>query len=301
MDFKIGDEIEEVDETEEEEQRNSKFPLIVAIIIALVVGVSVFVICYHYFGPKKQKEEPIQAEQLDLKEDNVQILYAYVTYGTKNERNDKFVKDAHVTLDSFSNVEKYYYALQFAQVEDFVFTNKYNDKNQKIYLISNAKIKEYMERFFGAQVSYSTNNVITYPFSFRINGQNVGIMTYSSAKNGFETVFDGYEENVVSDKLVEPYYTVLESAQKNPDGSYELHEKIIYTSIEEAGGVYTVHIYKDYGHAMEIETKPNQTEEMLKANPIDVNNYKDKASTITYLFRLNGTTLYFDSSKIVFS
>ncbi len=301
MDFKIGDEIEEIDEESESSRSESKLPMILIIIVALIVGVSVFLICFHFFGPKKTKEPEVTATPLDLKEDNVQILYAYVTYGTRNQRNEKFIKETNITLNSFSNVEKFYYALQFAQVEDFVFTGKMNDKNQKIYNIPNAKIKNYMERFFGSQVEYTTNNVITYPFSFRINGQNVGIMTYSSQNGGFDTVFDGYEEDIVSDKIVEPYYAKLESAQKNPDGSYELHEKIIYTEVEEVDGIYTVHIYKDYGHAMEIETRTNQTAEMLQENPVDIEKYLEKATTISYLFRLNGTTLYFDSSKIIFS
>ena len=302
MDFKIGDEIEEVDESSEGNQSSgNKIGVIVVVIIALIVGLGVFFVSYHFLGPKKEKEEPVTATPLSLTEDNVQILYAYVTYGTLNQRNDKFIKEGKVTMESFSNVEKFYYALQFAQVEDFVFSNRYNDHNQKIYIISNAKIKSYMERFFGTQVTYTTNNVITYPFSFRINGQNVGIMTYSSSSSGFETVFDGFEEDVVSTALVEPYYTKLDHAEKEIDGSYVLYEKIIYTNVEQADGIYTVHVYKDHGHAMEIETKPNQTEEMLKNNPIDIKNYENKASTIKYTFKLHGTTLCFESSEIIYS
>ena len=47
-----------------------------------------------------------------------------------------------------------------------------------------------------------------------------------------------------------------------------------------------------------VEKKQNQTEELLKQNPIKLSNYKDKATTITYLFKISGTMLYFDSSTM---
>ena len=43
---------------------------------------------------------------IDLNDENVKILYQYVTYGTKGLRNDKFVNEDKVIIDSFSNEEK---------------------------------------------------------------------------------------------------------------------------------------------------------------------------------------------------
>ena len=296
MDFKIGDEIEE-NPGQQNKQSNSKLPIIIVVVISLLCGLTVFLVSNAIFN-KKEPEVPLVDTPLELTDDNVKILYTYVTYGTNDTRNDKFIKESRVTLDSFSNEERFYYALQFAQPEDFVAAGRVNENKQKVYIISNSTIKSYMQRFFGGQVTYSNTNTIKYPFNFRINGKNVGELTYSDTNDGYETVFTGLEEKEEKTNLVEPYYTELASATKKADGSYELVENVIYTQIIKENDKYTVYIYKDYNHTMLLETKPNQTDEMLKENPIDISNYKDKTSKITYIFKVNGTVLYFDSSTI---
>ena len=294
-DFKIGDEIEENGEYKESKSKNI-IPIVIIVVIALVCGLTVFFITNALFGKKEVKPEPIVETPLLLTDENVEILYDYVTYGTNGERNDKFIKEPKVTLDSFSNQEKFYYALQFAQVEDFNETGKTDEKNHKIYNISDAKIRNYMQRFFGGGVTYNNSITLTYPFSFSINGQNVGIMT-PSKEGGLDTVFDGIEKPK-EEELVKPFYAGLVAAYKEVDGTYRLEEKIIYTRVEKKDEGYTIYLYKDYGQTQLIETKLNQTEEMLKESPIDIKNYKDKGSTIKYHFGLFNNMLYFESSTI---
>ena len=296
MDFKIGDEIEE--EKSKQKNKSNNLGLIIAIIIAIICGISVFLISNKIFGKKEVKEKPEVSTPLSLEDENVKILYDYVKYGTNGKRNDKFLTESNVTLASFQNKERFYYALQFAQVEDFVATEEKDQKGRKIYNISSSKIKSYMQRFFGGNVTYSNDIVITYPFSFRINGQNVGIMTYSEKDDGFNTVFDGLEEIDTPTELIEPYYARLTAAYKEPDGTYRLEEKAVYTDTQKDGENYTIYIYKDPAHTVLIETKTNQTENMIKQNPINIEDYKETASTITYIFKIYNSVLYFDSSTI---
>lgn len=297
MDFKIGDEIEEVDENTEKKPK--KISIIVIVVVSLVIGLTVFFVSNAIFGgPNKKKDTPAVSSAVSIEDDNVKILYDYVTYGIRGTRNDKFIKEQSVKLEDFSNYEKFYYALQFAQVEDFASTGQVNAAKQKVYNISSAKIKNYMQRFFGSKVNFSTSSVITYPFSFRINNLNVGTLTYAVERDGYDTVFTKLEENITSNALVEPYYTELVSANKKSDGSLELTEKIIYTSTVKRNNVYDIYIYKDYQHTMLLETKTNLTEEALKEKPISVNDYKEKAATITYQFNLGPSNYYFYSSTI---
>ena len=233
MDFKIGDEIEENGTPKKDRSKN--LGLIIAIIIALASGIIVFLISNAIFGKKEVVEKPEESVPINLSDENVKILYNYVTYGTKGKRNDKFLSENKVDLSSFENQEKFYYALQFAQVEDFIPTEKKDQQGRKIYNIPSSKIRTYMQRFFGGMVTYSNDVVITYTFSFQINGQNVGIMTYSEEYDGFDTVFDGIEEQETSSNLVEPYYAELTGAFKEPDGSYRLEEKVIFTDIQKEG------------------------------------------------------------------
>ena len=174
-----------------------------------------------------------------------------------------------------------------------------NENGKKTYIIKDYKIKNYMQRFFGKNVEYSREDEIKYPFSFKINGQNVGIMNYSDEYKGFITVFEGLEEDITSNNLVEPYYTMLSAAYKEVDGTYKLEEKIIYTDLEKKeDNTYSLSIYKDYDHKMLLEKKNNLTEEDIKTKKIDIKDYQNHASTITYKFALNGNILYFDSSSI---
>lgn len=292
MDFKIGDDI-----TEDNKKKNSVVPIIIIVVMAIIIGLIVFFISNAIFGVKEPKEEAPVSTQLSITDENVKILYQYVTYGIKGERNTKFIKEKNVTIDSFTNEEKFYYALQFAKVEDFKVIDKVDENNRKVYRLYHETVKEYMQRFFGGSVQYSSDISLVYPFSFRINGNNVGYITEVD-EDGFDVVFDGLEEDIISSNIVEPYYSELVAAYKEPDGTYRLEEKIIYTDVKEEEGIYTVNIYKDYEKTQLIETKENQTKEILANNPINIENYKDKASTITYHFGLFDKMLYFDSSTI---
>ncbi len=299
-DFKIGDELEEFGSTPKKKKQSKLIPIIIVIVVSLLIGTVVFLGSNALFGKKKEVVETPTTKQLSLKDDNVEILYQYVTYGTRNKRNEKFISNNTVKAEDFTNEEKFYYALQFAQVEDFVFSGDVTDDGKKIYTISSSKIKTYMKRFFGGDVKYKEDCEITsYPFSFRINGENVGTLKYSKKDKGYNTTFSGLEEDYVSTNVVEPYYTELSEAIENADGTIELKEKIIYTTLVEENGAYTLTIYKDFAHNNVIETKQNLTLEQLKANPIDIKDYEKKASTIRYKFNLDFTSFYFGESTIL--
>lgn len=299
MDFKIGDDI--VDENEEEtklkKESNGKMTIIIIVVFALIVGLLVFFIANGIFNPstKKKKVEPVTSQKRSLNEENVKTLYKYVTYGTNGIRNDKFVKNEKVSLDDFSDDEKYYYALQLAQVEDFVYTGNLDSNNRKIYSISERVVKKYMERFFGKNIKYSNDFVITHPFSFSINYQNIGIMKYNSDTASYDTIFDG--ASVDEEFIVEPYIGKLMEAYKDPDGSYRLIEKVIYVQAEKNdNNTYDISVYSDYEHTNELDKLTNQSEDDIKK--FSITKYIDKAATITYTFQLNGNVLYFYSSSI---
>lgn len=299
MDFKIGDEIEGEGQETSNLKVKSKLPLIIIIVVSLIVGLLVFFLSNSLFGPKKTKEPPVTRQQLNLKERNVDILYGYVTYGEKKQRNDKFVKESKVTLDSFSDEEKFYYALQFADPDDFDFNGKTNEQGKKIYVITERKIRNYMQRFFGNKVTYSPVKELKYTFNFLINSQNTGTLKYSEDEKSYNIVFDEYIDDVKEKEGIQPYYAELFAAYKELNGTYTLEEKVIYPDlVKNEDNTYTLSIYKDYEHKLLIERKNNLSEEDIKDYEIKMSNYKTKASTITYKFGLNGNTLYFESSSI---
>ena len=301
MDFKIGDEIEGEGTNKSKLKVKSNLPLILIIILSLVVGLTVFFLSNSLFGPKKTKKEEPTRQQLNLNESNVKILYSYITDETSNKTREIFVREPKVTIDTFTNKEKFDCALQFAGPEDFEFTGKYKDPNspdikQKIYVISDITVKKYMTRFFGNKIDYLKDEEITHNFSFKINDQSFGVMKYSEEAKGYETIFETptSTDNI---KLVDDYYTELTGAYKELDGTYTLEEKAIYPEVTSNGdNNYTLSIYKDFEHTNLIEKKSDVSKEEL--NKIDVTKYKNQAATITYKFVLNGNILYFGSSSI---
>lgn len=297
-DFKIGDDIEENPGESKIRNSNSIIPIIIVIVVAIIIGLTVFFVSNAILNPSKKEPDAPTVTKLDLKDENVEILYNYVTYGTNNIRYDKFIKEQNVTIDSFSNYDKFYYALMFVETSDITDNNKTDEAGNKIFSIPESKIKTYMKRFFGPNINYSTDTEITYAFSFSSGGKNIATLTYDPTTQCFNIVFKDTSEKK-EENVVEPYYAKLEEATQKSDGTLTLKEKIIYTDAKaNADGTYNITIYKDYNHTEQIDIKENYTQELLKTDPITIDDYSNKASTITYTFKTYNNTYYFESSTI---
>lgn len=296
MEFKVGEEFDETNESSSK-KNNTVMNWIIIIAISLISGIVVYFITDRLINSNtKAPEEPAQEKKLLLTEDSVQILYRYVSYGIRNKRNDKFLRESSTSLSSFTEEEKFYYALQFARGKDFKDTGKTSSSGAKIYNLSSATMKEFMNRFFGPTVTFSNQVSMNYTFKFTLNGKNTG--TFRSADvDGFNISFEKLERNI-EPSLVEPYYTRLVAAYQEPSGKYRLEEKVIYTRLEKNGNNYNVYIYNDYNKTKLIETISNQTETSLRQNPVAIDKYLDQASTVSYYFALDNSILYFESSQI---
>ncbi len=298
MDFKIGEDIVEPGSKEP----TNKITIVIVIFIALLVGVLVFFASTTLFG-KKDKNQTNGEVSLDINNQSVVNLYNIATYGVLGKRYDKFVKEQRVTMDNFTNYEKYYYAMMFAKKEDFIDTGLKDNENYNIYSISNEKIKNYMKSFFGDKIVYSTAGAIELTFPFTIQNNNIGTLTYDSQTDSFTTVFK--KSSDISKDLIEPFYGKLSSATSNSDNSVLLQERIIYTELiqnkDSTGNLidsYTLNIYKDYEKTVLITSKNDLSAESLKVNPVKIEDYIDKAGLITYKFNYGTSGYYFVSSSI---
>ncbi len=296
--FKIGDDIEENPGESKIRNSNSFIPIIIVIVVAILIGLTVFLVSNAILNPAKKEPADSSVTKLDLKDENVEILYNYVTYGTNNTRYEKFIKEQNVTIDSFSNYDKFYYALMFVETSDIVDNNKTDEAGNKIFSIPESKIKTYMKRFFGPNINYSTDTEITYAFNFSSGGKNIATLTYDPTTQCFNIVFKDTSEKKETN-VVEPYYAKLTDASLTSDGTLTLEEKIIYTDAKtNTDGTYNITIYKDYNHTEQIDIKQNYSQELLKTDPITVDDYSNKTSTITYTFKTYNNTYYFESSII---
>lgn len=278
-------------------------PIIIVILLSLAVGLIIFYISNPFFN---EPQEGPYVQELQLTDNNVRILYKYVTSSVDGNRNDVFVMNDSITKENMPNEDKLYYALQFASPEDFVSTGKRDKENNQIFNISDKKIDEYMKRFFGNNITYSKVKKMDYTLSFSEEAKYVASLTYSYENKGYDTILIKYsddeddndkkdEEEVIK---VKPFYTKLVKASLFEDQTIELQEKVIYTKVSKEKDLYTIKVYGDLHYHNLIDTRNNLTESQMQNSIFNLNEYMNEASTVTYTFKTENDKYYFYSSNV---
>lgn len=297
--FKTNQNDSEYSELKFKKKKNTSLSMIVVFTTAIIFGLLVFFISNLFFGGKTNKKESTtktNQTEISIKDNQVLDLYSYVTYGPSDERYSLFIKNKKVTQESISNLDKYLYALQFVEESDFKDESIANE--EKIYVISYIKVKEYMEKFFGPNVKYASNSTIPVTLNFKVNDKNTGMFIYDKKLDAYKMNFTKKIEED-SNNILSPYYTKLSHAYKKEDNSINIVENIIYVDYQKnTDNNYTYKIYADYEHTILLDTKENVKESDLRENGTKLDDYKD-ATTITYTFKPNNKEgYYFYSSKI---
>ena len=84
--FKIGEDFEERPGTSTLKEDTSFVATVIVVVIAIIVGLIVFFVINFMVRPKQESTE----QSLSLDNENVKALYSYVTYGTNNNRFDRY-------------------------------------------------------------------------------------------------------------------------------------------------------------------------------------------------------------------
>ena len=317
MDFKIGDDIDE-NGAVEHKMVSDKTKIIIIVVVALVAGISVFLITNALFGKKevKVKPQPVTEEQLDMTDEDVYESYRMLTYGAGGIRDKKFISGVDIDSNGFSNAEKYYFALQFAVKQDFTETDRVDEKGFKIYTLPESSMDIYIHRFFGPDFAYTKEGEISNTFRFRIDGKDTGTIKYNPGNAEFEISLSELRETSKKDGFIDDAYYYLDSAKAYSDGRLELYEKIIFTKVVANNrGNSDVYLYSDAGRVNLIATLNDITKENVSNNYVDdtvnsadkfanlptifdINTYKDKCGTIKYNLKIGKYGYYFVNSEI---
>lgn len=270
-------------------------PIIIVVLLSLAVGLIIFYVTNPLFN---EPETGPFVQELQLTDNNVRILYDYVTYNIDGNRNSTFLMKETVTKDNMSNEDKLYYALQFANPEDYVSTGKKDEDKNQIFNISDKKIDAYMQRFFGSNVSYSKVKKMDYTLNVGEDFKYVGKLTYSYENKGYDMIITKEEDDETKKEYVKPFYTKLVKANLYEDQSIELQEKVIYTKVIEDNDLYAIKVYGDLHYHNLIDSRNNLTESQMKNSVFNMNEYMNEASTVTYTFKTENDKYYFYSSII---
>lgn len=320
MDFKIGDDIDE-NGAVEHKTLSDKTKIIIIVVVALIAGLSVFLITNALFGKKEvQPQKPtVTKTELTMADSDVVESYKMLTYGAGGVRDRKYISGIDIDLNSFGNAEKYYFALQYAAKVDFTETDRVDEKGFKIYTLPESSMDIYMQRYFGPDVTYTKDGEVANTFRFRIDGKDTGVIKYNSNSAEFEISLSELRE-ATEKKFIDDVYYYLDSATSYSDGRLILVEKVLFTkAIENDKGTVDVYLYSDYERQNSVGTvnglsKDNPENSNITTNTDDttidaskyanlpkafsIDEYKDKCGTITYNLKLGERGYYFVNSEI---
>ncbi len=295
MDFRIGDDIQEGGT---KKNRGDTFKIIVIVVVALIIGLLVFIVTNALFGKRPEPTPEVTTTTLKVTDEKVVNAYKLVSYGANGKRNELFIKNKEVHSEDFNELQKYYYAMQFSVKDDFTNSLEKDDKGKTIYTIPRNKVKNYMIKFFGPDVSYTEDTSIKLTVPFEIDGSNVLSMKYNQEKDVYDVIFDG-KDTYTNNNPVSPFYGEISEAKETSNGVLEIKENIIFTKVSDKGNdTYDIGIYKDHGLSNEVEIINGVTKISLAETPIKVANYSGRCGVITYTFMKNGNSYYYVMSKI---
>ncbi len=276
---------------------NKKFTTIVITTVSILCGILVFVIVYLIFNPKEKPEEINTS--IDINNQTVQELYKNITYGMNGIRYEKFIKEPRVTLDDFSNYEKYYYALSFIKDSDFQDTGSNNQSKTEIYSLSSDKIASYMRKYFGDDVTYEKKSSIVYTFQ-QVNkmNKNTGTLKYDDTNKKYTIVFTSRQPIRFQTLASKKYFAKLAKANQVKEDEIELIEDIIYTRCDQnQSRTYSCNLFKDYENTVRIGEKVGVSAD----TEIDFEEFENHTQII-YRFKKSMEGNYvFKSSKIKYS
>lgn len=271
-----------------------KFTNMVIIGAAILCGIIVFITVYIVFNPRKPKEVN---KKLSIESKEVQQLYSMVTYGMTGVRYEKYIKEPVVELEDFTNYDKYYYALSYANINDFQ-EGETSSQNVKNYTLSADKIDQFMRNYFGDEVTYDRKTTINYSFPKIENSNNKGTLMYDSNTKKYNIVFTSKVNKIQQSLSAKKYFSELVSATQVTEDEIELKEYIIYSKCSEnQSKTFSCVLYKDYENSIKITERPSVSYETV----INFEEYP-KHSTIIYRFKKNSEGNYsFKSSKIEYT
>ncbi|MBQ6476879.1 MAG: hypothetical protein IJI43_00340 [Bacilli bacterium] len=268
---------------------NKKLTNIVVITVAILFGLTVFIIMNILFN-KDNNTNKTTSISIDSKE--VKGLYNIVTFKELGMRTSKFMESPQITRESLSNYGKYTLALSLANENDFKETGKTNNK-LKEYALDKDKLDEYMKKFFGSSINYSINSSVEHTFNFEKDGYNTGTLEYNQDDGKYLIYFTKKVNEVPNTLENNRFFAELYKAEKVGD-SINLYEKIVYTACtKNPTNNYNCKLYKDYNRSEYIDTLKGIDASTTKINFDDIK----ETSEIIYTFKKDIDNYYFSSSK----
>ena len=239
----------------------------------------------------------MQEVELALTEKLVQDLYELVRVSIPFRRNFYFFSNKELTVSTFDDNEKHYFASILLDKKDFKVTK--NKSGGGTFTLSPEAFKKAIESFFGPDVEYVSDSKMLFSILRDDVLDDGGLISfqYDAKKKVYygEIGGTGYVGNPV-----EEIYTKLTSAVKYGD-TIILTERFIFTEVEYAEFEEEVdydekisyEIYADYEMKQLLASfKDVEWSWEDESQLVSIDDYLDKAGTIVYTFKLGSDNEY---------
>ena len=254
-----------------------KYLILIVGIILVVAGISL------YFT--NQKEDIV--EKLDINSSLVQELYQYVDH-----KEDTSAIGVYLLTTDFVNEEN--------MSDDFKFMKALKNMRQEEITVDHSrcqvsipkeKVDQDMKKIFGHS-KYDQNREYTTYLSLNSICGSIATVKYDSkteSYNGSIYSLGGLDANksLFQTKLYEAY-------RNKKEKTIQIKEKVLYLTEDCKEDVCDYTIYKDYNYEKEIGAESINTNEEYDF----FTKYLNKASVVTYTFKMDKNQYYFSNSKV---
>lgn len=297
----------------QEEKKSGASAAAIIILVVIIIGFMVY-IAYdkgYIFKSKQTKEkstpvetnktenkenktvEPTSGEAKEIDLDDSRFIGIYkklqkYTYSMNRENGYK----------SFSDKDLATIAIKSFKETDFEKTSD-KDNGSTYYKFKGDTIIKHLKNYFKSDVTINKEklNDLFVATNVNFDGSGMQIKSYDKDKDEYKVTFGGIggtsgpSPKITARKII--------SATKQEDGSIKVVEKAIYYTSTIFNDDMYFNIYSDPSNNYNIDGKHFKVSNVTNEK-IDVNDYSDKASTITHIFKLDKETgdYYFDSSVI---
>lgn len=297
----------------QEEKKSGASAAAIIILVVIIIGFMVY-IAYdkgYIFKSKQTKEkstpvetnkkenkenktvEPTSGEAKEIDLDDSRFIGIYkklqkYTYSMNRENGYK----------SFSDKDLATIAIKSFKEADFEKTSE-KDNGSTYYKFKGDTIIKHLKNYFKSDVTINKEklNDLFVATNVNFDGSGMQIKSYDKDKDEYKVTFGGIggtsgpSPKITARKII--------SATKQEDGSIKVVEKAIYYTSTIFNDDMYFNIYSDPSNNYNIDGKHFKVSNVTNEK-IDVNDYSDKASTITHIFKLDKETgdYYFASSVI---
>ena len=292
-------------------EKKNKTPIIIIILLVFIILCLVGYICYDkgVFGNKESSEnhtekadkidnnksEETSPEEIALDDSRfIDIYNKLKPYTYRESRSDGY--------QSFTDHELLQIIEKELKESDFVETTETTELggyHYTLYTLENSVVINYLKKYFGNDVVVNGEELIEPSFAYSTNldfhGNGMSIIDYADGK--YKVMFSGGGGGVGGPLPKITERKIISATIENNE--IVVKEKAIYWGIPSEQEMITFDVYSDVNKKNKIDSK-EYTEDNIANEIVTVEDYLDKASTITTKFAYDQDTnsYYFKSSVI---